>query len=470
MAQGERRRWAPGVIVALAVTFAIVASVARAFGVAPLGTGDETGHLDYAYELWHHRLPSWAAGVIVKPSWATVPPVQWEAQHPPLFYAIVAPVVGPLVDDGHVYRAVIAGRLVNCLLAGVAVLASWWAARRLAPGHALFAALATLIVAANPLLVSIGGTLYSDLPCLIFSALAVGVIATLWRRGSSPGMVTLAAVIGAGGMLSRLSFVLVLAGLLVALFFSADGHAGLRHWARRVRDVAIVVVAAAAASGWFYLHNLRATGNFSGSHPDYAATHLGRSSVGWIQALVDPEVNYWTGLWALFDPGKPPGGFWPWLLLLVPLVLFVVVALVQLVRSRPSAAIAGSVASYAVIVVATALAVLDFVVGLGGANTRYSLPLLPIAAVAFAWMFLKLRVPGAILATAWLLGELAMVATQVGFTPTALDPAAPQIARAALAAATILLVAALIVLWVGRRAHRPGTFELPPRPAAARVG
>jgi len=76
-------------IAAGVATFLMCGAVAIA--MVPLGTRDETAHLDYAYQVWHGRLPVFEHGLLFHPtSPALIPPVQWESQHPPLNYALVA--------------------------------------------------------------------------------------------------------------------------------------------------------------------------------------------------------------------------------------------------------------------------------------------------------------------------------------------------------------------------------------------
>jgi len=88
-------RLAAGANVAAVLAF----SLAWAWSLTLLRNNDETGHFDYAYQVWHGRLPVFEDGVSVKPPFASIPPVQWTAQHPPLFYVIEAPFIGPFVDQ-----------------------------------------------------------------------------------------------------------------------------------------------------------------------------------------------------------------------------------------------------------------------------------------------------------------------------------------------------------------------------------
>lgn len=62
---------------------ALSASLARALAVPLFGSADEVGHFDYAYQVWHGRLPDFYEGVVVDQIKGQTIPVQWVSQHPP---------------------------------------------------------------------------------------------------------------------------------------------------------------------------------------------------------------------------------------------------------------------------------------------------------------------------------------------------------------------------------------------------
>jgi hypothetical protein len=107
-----------------------------------LYTSDETAHMDYAYQVWLGRLPVFQHGLLFRPPGANVPPVQWEAQHPPLFYLITAPVVGPLINGGHWLSAVLAGRACCVVVAAACIVALSWAGSLVSQGNRLSWAIA----------------------------------------------------------------------------------------------------------------------------------------------------------------------------------------------------------------------------------------------------------------------------------------------------------------------------------------
>jgi hypothetical protein len=242
---------------------------------------DETAHIDYAYQIWRGHLPVFEQGILFRPTRpALIPPVQLESQHPPLFYALVAPVAGTLIDARHWVTATMAVRLVNCLISALSVVAIGWAAGAAAGRDRerwmiLTAAAATTIGA----IVFVGGSAYSDPLLTLMSALAVGVAMKAVHHGVGRGILALAALIAAAGSLARAEFVIALLVLAVGLAVAGWLHSAGSHIRRLERALAsgvLPILAAILASGWFYLRNKRLTGSFAGGHPDWAAAHLRR--------------------------------------------------------------------------------------------------------------------------------------------------------------------------------------------------
>jgi 4-amino-4-deoxy-L-arabinose transferase-like glycosyltransferase len=266
-------------IAAGVATFLMCGAVAIA--MVPLGTRDETAHLDYAYQVWHGRLPVFEHGLLFHPtSPALIPPVQWESQHPPLNYALVAPIVGPLIDAGHWIVATMAARLINCVISALSVVAIAWAAgsavgRDRARWTILSGAAATTIGA----IIFVGGTAYSDPLLTLLSVLAAGLALRAVHRGLSARSLALACVVAALGAVARAEFAIALVvlatGLAIAAWLHSDGSTSKRLERALVAGV-LPIVAAGAASGWFYLRNKRLTGNYAGTQLKWGSEHLGR--------------------------------------------------------------------------------------------------------------------------------------------------------------------------------------------------
>jgi 4-amino-4-deoxy-L-arabinose transferase-like glycosyltransferase len=392
------------IVIILAAVFATLASIAIAFGSAPLQTADETAHLDYAIELWHGHLPVFQNGLQIHPPFGQIPPVQWVSQHPPLFYAILAPVVGPLWDAGHLWGAVVAGRSINSVIAGLTVLAIAWAASRVVPKRPEVAALAAVIASGCGMFLLVGGAVYNDLPNVAFAALAIGVGAMALRRGLSWHVVVLGALVTAGGMLSRLSFAAFVVAVIAAFLLAPWSRTGFwRGIVGHLVAVVSVILAPALAAGWFFLRNKRLTGSISGSHPKWAEEHIGRSTHSLSEIAL--SKSFWESSFALYRGHLAPTSWQQWVLLFAPLVLAIVVGVIALVRRRLRFSVGGLFVVLMLVglfIIVTA-AQIDYSMGGGAENSRYFLPLLPVLAIPMAIGLSGLgRVIAPIVSGAWL--------------------------------------------------------------------
>lgn len=288
----------------LAVLTAMLLSAVAALVQAPYVTGDEAPHIDYAYRVWQGELPVFEDGLEHRPGGAWLAPVQWTAQHPPMYYLLVAPVVGPLAEAGHPVAAVYAARAVNVLLSGVLVLVAHGAARRIRRPGSTVPAVTAFVAALMAGKSLAGGSGYNDLLAAVLVTALFGAAAVAVRRGLDARLVLVIALLTSGAALTRLS-----AGVVAVVVAGVAGLAGIvRARQRRGRwgpvvglvlgGPAIVLVAA----GWFYARNLELTGNLTGSHFDWSYENQGRSPKPLAHVLVEyvtwlrlPNLFWWAG-------------------------------------------------------------------------------------------------------------------------------------------------------------------------------
>ncbi|GAB4085767.1 hypothetical protein GCM10028784_23970 [Myceligenerans cantabricum] len=290
--------------VGAAVVSAVLLSLTVLLTDPPYATGDEPVHVDYAYQVWHGGLPVFEEGLRLRPDGARLAPVQWTAQHPPLFYLLVSWLVGPLADAGHPVAAVYAARTVNLLLAGGLVLAAWWSAGRICRPGSVLPQLVALLAGLAAVVAHAGGTAFNDLVATLCVTTMFGVGATAIRRGLAARLVVVLCLLAAACSLSRLSAALV--AVVVGAFVVAAGT--VRAAQRRGGWAPVVALAlggpatALAASGWFYARNLALTGNFQGSHFDWALANQDRVVRPVWQVVLDPvtwarlpDFFWWAG-------------------------------------------------------------------------------------------------------------------------------------------------------------------------------
>ncbi|HEX3814414.1 MAG TPA: hypothetical protein VHX59_16385 [Mycobacteriales bacterium] len=368
-----------------------------------LNTSDEIAHLDYAYQVWHGQLPVFEHGLLFRPPVRNIPPVQWEAQHPPLFYLLAAPIVGPLINGGHWLAATMAGRGLCVLIAAACVLALSWAGSLVSTRRRVaWAITVPAVVSPVALFMRVGGSFYLDNLATFFTALALGISILSVRYGVTLKRTVIAAVLAAAGMLTDASFavtVLVAAG---ALGLAVLMHDGSSRWVRIGRSVAIGVVpvlAAGAASGWFYLRNKHLTGNYTGSHPVWSRVHLHRVTFTfWHVATSSP---FWKGNLELFRQGGGAleNNLGP-ILLAVTVGCAVIGWLLRLLPARRKPVNPGLAAVGLVLfmqALGTVISEIGFTTSGGSINTRYLLPaLLPLGCLLAAGILAlprKVRAP-----------------------------------------------------------------------------
>jgi hypothetical protein len=456
-----------------ALVFVLAASVARAFTYPPLGSADEPAHLDYIVTVWHGHLPVFEHGLTYKVPWGVQVPVQWVAQHPPLYYVLLAPIVGPLWDSGQTLTAVMAGRMASALLIAVSVPAAAWAASRCFPGARRLPGATAVLTAFAGIVIQQGSSIYNDALYYPLVVLACGIAGAALRDGITRRLLVGATLVVAAGMTTRLSFGLWAVAVVVAMLLARDvrlGRGGVPSRGRaalvgRVVAAATPIVAAVAASGWFYLRNKAITGNFSGRQAQWGIEHARRLVRPVQEIAVDGGV--WRGLFGIYRGAVDPMDFPTWLVLLVPLVLGLVVAVVVAVR-RPSRGpvlaadadrraqrshglaaadrrrdrLAGTLVVLMFVAVSVLLVVtqLDYVAGGGSPNTRYSMTVLPIITILMAAGLTAWRPVSGLLVTAWIVAAAFPYWTLVDLHVTGMVPHAADMVRIAF---TVSVVAAV---------------------------
>lgn len=452
----------------LAVAAAAAAATASAATHAALSpafsSGDEAAHLDYAYQVWTGGLPVFEEGLVVQPPVGYAPPVQWVAQHPPLYYLLQAPVVGPLVDLGRPVLAAYAGRALNALLAAALVLVVAWAAAQVAPRTPRLRVAAAVVVAASAWVARVGGAVYNDLLAAATATLVMGATVALLRHGGSRARWALLAAACAAALLTRAALVVVIAACLAALVIDAvvrsrGWHAVLTTSAA----AAATLVVAVLPSSWFWWRNVRLTGDVLGGHPEWAAEHLDRVSRPWTDVLTD--VGSWRALWSLHSHDVLPRGTTTTVLLVVPVALALVGLAVVARREVPRARehLAVLVALGGPVVAVLGMQVL-YAAGGGGLNARYLMPLLlPVGLAVGAGLTWSRR------AAPWLLGAWAAAASVenvVRVRRALLSPPSDPLVHpgVALVAASAAIVALTVTVALHARLCRVGG-----RPAVPQV-
>lgn len=323
--RGRRLDAAAGLI---AVLVFVLLATARTLKLPLFSSADEVAHLDYAYQVWHHRLPDFYAGIVIDPVRGSGVPVQWVSQHPPLFYLLLAPVVGPLIDGGHVLAAGMAARGINIALGAAVVWCVGRAAGGLFPRLRGIGPVAALVTACCSWLLGVSSAVYNDSLAALASTLMLWGTGATILRGQSGKRRAVVVVAASVCLLSRLSTVAVVAPCLVALvgegFARGRGRGRIGRWSGLITAL-VAGLGVLATSGWFYLRNVRLTGSVTGGHPEWAEANLGRHELALDQIVTPASLR---GLLSVFDPTGHRALLGA-LLLVVPAVVLLALVLVR---------------------------------------------------------------------------------------------------------------------------------------------
>lgn len=255
----------------MVITFVSLAAL-RTITLPWSGTADSYDHLDYVYQVWHGDLPEPTGFEYRYPDGPTPRAAdsrQFASAHPPGWYAILAPVMGPLLDAGRWRPAVAAGRMLATATGVVGMLLMAWTAWRI--GGRVRHRAAVAVPALGGLTtyhLLFSGDIYNDVAATTCSIGAVGTSLVVLCHGLTRRRLLAIAAWCVLGMLIKVTviFAVVLAAASVTwVSFARRGTLG-----RRILSLApgaLLVAAPALATGWFYVRNHRSSGTWYRSTP-----------------------------------------------------------------------------------------------------------------------------------------------------------------------------------------------------------
>jgi Co/Zn/Cd efflux system component len=403
-----------GLPVALLVILGLSAILGIAF-VAVVTPGipyDEPSHwLNVLYYANHHWIPT-----IGDPS------VSYEAQQPPLAYAIAGIVAGPVRHLATLRAAFYAIRIVGGVEWLVTLVFAWRILGRLLPDGSIARSVAFAFLALNPMLIAMSWSVQNDSLALLLGFGAIDYASAEGRRsfGTLQGAV-LGAIVAAGILTKLTDWALVVAFPIWLLMPAAR-----RPW----KAIAAFVGSLAVLSGWWFVRNMAlygdplgrgkaaaAAGGFA-PYPLHGIGNLAHAAQNVVTYLWLP-TEYWRSI--IHAPAALKG-----LILAITVVVLAIGAIVH-VRDRRQAHDA------------------DAVGGAGSGDTwadTWSLVVITGAIALVAWVFLFFGWSALAPRLAYL--ALPLWAALVGLTAQAVGAALPRI-RPALPSAALVIMVALCV-------------------------
>ena len=283
---------------------------------------DETSHAGQALILGRGELPRLDSEVPDQ-----IPDLQlqfeirrqtYTANHPPLYYALVAIPLRVGVEMGHPSAGMSGARLLTVLLTSIGAVATYWTARVLVPDRGDFAVLAAALAVLVPAVHRFAGVIHNDGLGLAVFGVSAAIAAELLVKGPTRSRMLVAMATACAMILTRaigLGGVVVLAG--------ATGLAYVIHHRGSVRDrfvlglgrASLVVLAAAVTGGWFWVRNNRLYGDLAGSAYNLDRFDYSRRG-STLEFLTDPEITValHRQLWGRFYDAAEfaiGGGAWP---------------------------------------------------------------------------------------------------------------------------------------------------------------
>lgn len=398
--QAVRVRWAR-IGVAAAVCLFVSMATLSAISLPWRGTLDSPDHLDYVYQVHLGQIPDALGSEFAYPGERVVrgPSArQFASAHPPGYYALVAPVMGPLIDRGRWVAAVEFGRAVNIAFGAAGALAMGWFMWRL--GGRRRGALAVAAAAAGPLTVAyvaFSGDIYNDMAVTLCSIAMVGTACVVIREGPSVRRSLVLVALAALGMTFRSTHLFAILTSIVAVYFAAYWHRGeqlRRRLAGATATAVGMVVAPVVVIGWFYARNQQRSGSWFRSSPK--APLQGRAERSVLDNLTDPDFYlivpsrlFGTARWDFAGIGSDDLS----IVVLTSAVVVCAIGLVHMVRAAgraaiPTLAVAGVLTLHLGLLY---LAQLQHATGFGAYNIRYFLPASLTVAAVLAYATVQTR-------------------------------------------------------------------------------
>lgn len=411
----QRNKWV--VIGMLGVVLAFIGGAGlNAVSTPWLFVPDSPFHFDHAWRVYQGEWPQFHDELEI-PGFSEDTRFHRTTKHPPLYYVILAPFVGPFIASGNWEMAVAVGRMVTIGIAILSLLALAWAGWVIGGRYRR-----TLAVAAP----AVGGTLvpfveytsaiFSDGLLVLMTTVAFTLAALVIYKGPRKSYLIWLALVLLLGMAVRVAFVGMFGLALVAVVasFMIHGRGKLtQNITKGIAYAGLMGLVTVIGIGWFYyFHNFKASGSLITAWPEgmeharrykpflevITSRHLWYLVLlqlfGWSQHyIVKFTVNQWIS-YIVFLLGISGSIVW-----------FLKEKIWRLFNKANTAAICvgAMLVAYGGIVFAQQVV---YATGYGMYNTRYILPAWVVAGIILAFGLLMWQLRGlvvtAVVTVAWM--------------------------------------------------------------------
>ena len=396
-----------GAVLAFVAMASLTALVTRPFLPA-----DESNNVAYSLTVSRGELPLINAHTKSELPGQLRAPLNYVANHPPLYYFLVSPGLRYAVESGHWQVGIALARLETLVLSvGAISLTAALAtalARRRRPELVVGAA---ALLATNATYAVHGGVVHNDgLALTLLTGQLVATVLVL-LRGLRPPLVLAIFATAALGMLTRVSGVGLLALSAAALVVAGvltGGRGRVRGALHGLAWASGLILLCGATSGWFYARNARLYGDFTGGDEVEKLLRLRPRSGSAVSNVLSPDTlnELITKMFGLSssDPGLRTAVLYTMIATIALGAALVAARALSAKRRRPgsSSTAAGprdgrpapvTVAISVLLVLHVAIVLLEIgshVKDGGGPQPRYLLPALPVLLTGAAAALLAL--------------------------------------------------------------------------------
>lgn len=265
------------------------------FVTQPFRPPDESAHVDYAVRIaLDGHLPSLADTIRHSFEHQRGIP-QHTANHPPLFYLLISPLIGLGAGQPDGIWAVFAARAVSAVFGALTVVMVAAFAQRLGGGRRPDLVVgAAAVVASLPTFVPVSAFVHNDGLATAAAAAAFVGMAVLLHDGLrlAPYLgVLLASTVAVATRAQGVGTVaLCMAGVVLAGAIGGTGRWSWRGAWRGLAGALLIGGVAVASVGWFYLRNIDLYGDAAGSAFVIERMELGGHSVSALAAVLNPTT------------------------------------------------------------------------------------------------------------------------------------------------------------------------------------